>query len=238
VEAELMSEIYTTVQKVRDLVQTLANSINAALSGLSFLLGWIADKVRDGWNWFMTKLTEFWDWLTNILSNMGDGDALTRTADAWSNNIAAPVSKEVGIADLGTLLVDNNWQGKAADIYKGIVPLQKIALDKIKTNFTDGISLALSQLRTAIMTFKGAMIVALAALAAGIIGAIASSGTVIGLPAAPFIAAGAVAAASAAIYYGVTTLQSASASVNTQLRQKLADNAGYPGGKWPAGVLP
>jgi hypothetical protein len=237
VEAAIMSEIYTTLQRIRDLVEILANTVNAALSGLSWLLGWIADKVRDGWNWFMSKLTEFWDWLTNILGNMGDGDALTRTADAWSNDVAAPTSKEVGLADLGTLLVDNNWQGKAADTYKGIVPLQKTALDKIKTNFTDGISLALSQLRTAIATFKGAMIVALAALAAGIIGAIASSGTVFGLPAAPFIAAGAVAIASAAIYYGVTNLQSASASANSLMRQKLADNAGYPGGKWPAGVL-
>jgi hypothetical protein len=237
VEAELTNEIFMTVKRIQDLVQVLANTINAALSGLSFLLGWIADRVHDAWNWFMGKMSEFWDWLTNILTNMGDGDALTRTADAWSNDVAAPVSKEVGLADLGTLLVDDNWQGKAAGMYKSIVALQKLALDKIKTNFTDGISLSLGTLRSAIMAFKTSIVVALAALIAGLIGAIASSATVFGLPAAPFIAGGAVLVATAAIYYGVTTLQSASALANSTLRQKLADNSGYPGGNWPVGVL-
>jgi hypothetical protein len=236
-DAELTNEIFITVRRIQDMVQTLANTINATLSGLSFLLGWIADRVRDAWNWFMGKIGEFWDWLRNILGNMGDGDAVTRTADAWSNDIAAPVSKEVGLADLGVLLVDNNWTGKAADVYKGVVPPQKAALDAVKRNFADGVSLALSQLRTAITTFKGAMIVALAALVAGVIGAIGSADTIIGLPAAPVIAAGAVAVAAAAIYYGVTNLTSASASANTQLRQKLADSSAYPGGKWPTGVL-
>jgi hypothetical protein len=237
VEAELMNEIFITVQKIRDLVQLLADTLNAALSGLSILLGWIADKVREGWNWFTAKMSEFWDWLYHILSNIGDGDAVTRTANAWSDTVAAPVSTEVGLADLGTLLVDNKWSGDAAEAYKGIVPLQKLALDKIKTGFTDGISLALSQLRTAITTFKGSMILALAAMAGGLVGAIATGDTIAGIPAVPFIAVGTVVVATAALYYGVTTLQSASASANSQLRQKLADNAGYPGGKWPTGVL-
>ncbi|PZS30618.1 MAG: hypothetical protein DLM58_13455 [Pseudonocardiales bacterium] len=236
-ESELVNEIFTTTRRIQDLVQTLANTIDSALSGLSFLLGWIADKVRDAWNYFMGKLSEFWSWLNHILSNMGDADAVTRAANGWSDQVAGPVTKEVGNADAGLLLVDDKWDGDAADLYKQIIPLQKTALDKIKTGFTDGISLALSQLRTAITTFKGALIVALAALAAGIIGAIFSADTIFGIPAVPFIAAGAVAICSAAIYYGVTTLQSANASANTQLRQKLNDSTGYPGGKWPTGVL-
>ncbi len=74
---------------------------------------------------------------------------------------------------------------------------------------------------------------ALAALVIGIIGALASSATIFGLPAAPFIAAGAGLTASAAMITGAEILKSVCASANTTLRQKLNDDSGFHEGHWP-----
>lgn len=137
-------------------------------------------------------------------------------------------------------MVDDTWVGDAAEQYRQIIPLQKIALDKIKagqSGFTDGIALVMSQFRTAIFVFLASLIVALGALAAGIIVAIATADTVFGLPAGPFIAAAIVVVALTSCWIGAQNLKSAAASANTQLRTKLNDNTGYPNGKWPPGVL-
>lgn len=117
------------------------------------------------------------------------------------------------------------------------VPPQKTALTAIKTTFVDGIALVLSQLRTAIYTFWGILIAAVAGLVGGLIFAIATSDTIVGIAAGPFIAAAAVVAFLAAAYAGSLTLKSAAASANTQLRAKLDDSTAFPGGTWPSGVL-
>jgi hypothetical protein len=84
-----------------------------------------------------------------------------------------------------------------------------------------------------IIAFWGGLTVALGALMAGIIGAVASSATVFGLPAAPFIAAGAALAAVGAFYSGGLILESVCSGANSTLRQKLNDNTGYRNGHWP-----
>lgn len=233
----LINEIFETIQKIREKIQQVQDVINSTLSILPFFLGWIADRVRDGWNMFMGQMDKISDWLTKITSNLGSPDAVTSTANGWSNNVGGPVSQEVTNADLGLLMVDNNWEGSAADIYRGIVPLQKAALDKIKTNFTDGISLALSQFRTAITVYWGALIGALVALVGGIVGALVAGETIIGLPAAPVILVGAALAMLTALWAGSEILKSGAAAANSQLRQKLNDNAAFPNGTWPTGVL-
>jgi hypothetical protein len=235
--AELLAEINETVQRIDDKVQELQNSINSGLDKIPWGLGWIADRVREGWDWFVGKMNEFWDWLNNILSHMGDPDAISAAADAWSNDVGGPVSAEVGDAEAGSLLVDDNWTGDAAEQYKQRLTLQKTALDKIKSSFTDGISTALKDLRLAIWTFWAALVAALAALVVGIIGAVTSSATIFGLPAAPFIAAGAVGVCLAALWGGSSILKTQAANANTVLLQKLNDNAGFPDGHWPAATV-
>lgn len=233
----LITEIFVTIDKIRQKLQEVLDVINSTLSKLPFFLGWIADRVRDGWNMFMGQMEKIWDWLTKITSNLGSADAVTHTADAWGNNIGGPVSQEVTNADLGLLMVDDNWAGSAANKYRQIVPLQKAALDKIKTNFTDGISTALSNFRTAITVYWGALIAALVAMVGGIVGALIAGETIIGLPAAPVILVGAAIAMLTALWAGSEILKSGASAANTVLRQKLNDSAAFPSGAWPTGVL-
>ena len=103
----------------------------------------------------------------------------------------------------------------------------------MKSALTDGIATALDSVARGILAFWGGLITALAALVVGIIGALASTATIVGLPAGPFIAAGAALVACGAIIVGAETLKATASSANTMLRQKLADNSGFHDGHWP-----
>jgi hypothetical protein len=147
------------------------------------------------------------------------------------------VSAEVGNADLGSLKVDDNWQGSAANQYRQTVPLQKTALTNIKTQFTDGISTVLKDVATAIRTFWTVMVSALAVLIGGFVTAIAACVGIITAPAAPFAALIAVGVFGAAFWGAGELLKAQCSSANSVLNQKLAENTGYPAGAWPKATV-
>jgi hypothetical protein len=229
-ESALIAKINDVVGRIQSKTTELQNSIN---SKIQWLPGFLQDKVISGWNKFTGFLQDCWDGLVEIFTNMGSPSTLWSTADSWSNSIGGPVSGEVQSAEAGSLEVDDNWDGTAADKYRQNLPMQKTALEKMKSTFSDGISSALSDVAKGIIAFWGALIVALGALVAGIIGAIASSATVFGLPAAPFIAAAAALVAVGAFYSGGLILKSICSSANSTLRQKINDNTGYRDEHWP-----
>jgi hypothetical protein len=208
----------------------LQNTIN---DKLHWLPGFLQDKVVAGWNKFCGFMKRVWDALNEIISNMGSPSALWSTADAWSDWVGSPVSGQVQSADAGLLSVDDNWDGDAADAYRQTLPLQKSALEKVKSTLTDGIATALSDVAKGVLVFWTGLVTALAALVVGIIGALASSATIVGLPAGPFIAAGAALVAVGAIFTGGEILKSVCSSANSTLRQKLAENSGFHEGHWP-----
>jgi hypothetical protein len=229
-ESELVGKLLEIVDRVNAKTAELQNAVN---DKLGWLPGFLHDKVVGGWSRFCDLMREIWDFWYEVCTNMGSPSKLWATADAWSDTVGAPVSAQVQSADPGLLTVDDNWDGDAANAYRQTLPLQKAALDKVKTTLTDGISGALSDVAKGIIAFWASLAVALAALAGGIIGAIASAATVFGLPAAPFIAAGAALAAAAALIGGGMILKSVCSAASTALRQKLDDNAGFHEGHWP-----
>jgi uncharacterized protein YukE len=229
-EAALLDQINSVVGRIDSKTTELQNSINGKLH---WLPGGLQDKVVSGWNSFCGFMRRIWDNLNEILSNMGSPSALWSAADAWSDWVGGPVSGQVQSAEAGLLTVDDNWDGDAADAYRQTLPLQKAALDKIKSTLTDGISTALNEVAKGILKFWAGLVTALIALVVGIVSAIASSATIFGLPAAPFIAAGAGLVAAGAMITGAELLKGDCASANTVLRQKINDNGGFHRGHWP-----
>jgi hypothetical protein len=229
-ESELVDKLLQIVDRINAKTTDLQNAIN---DKLGWLPGFLQDKVVAGWNSFCDFMRKVWDFWYEVCTNMGSPSRLWSTADAWSDTVGAPVSAQVQSADAGLLTVDTNWDGDAAEAYRQTLPLQKAALDKVKTTLTDGVSGALSDVAKGIIAFWACLAVALAALVGGIIGAIASAATIFGLPAAPFIAAGAALAADAAVIGGGMILKSVCSAASTTLRQKLDDNAGFHEGHWP-----
>ncbi|XVV13691.1 hypothetical protein ACQP2X_04870 [Actinoplanes sp. CA-131856] len=229
-EADLLDKINSTLEKIQTKTTELQNAIN---SKIGWLPGFLQDKVVAGWNKFTGFMQRVWTNLNEVLSNMGSPSALADTAEAWSDLVGGPVSAQVQTAEAGLLSADDKWDGDAADAYRQTLPLQKAALDKVKSSLTDGIASALSTVSTGILAFWLGLVAALVALAVGIVGALGSTATIVGLPAAPIIAAGAALAASASLIGGAETLKALCASANATLRQKLADNAGFHEGHWP-----
>ena len=229
-EAALIDQINSVVARINAKTAELQNGIDGKLK---WLPGPLQDRVVSGWNEFVGFLKECWNALAEIVTNLGSPSTLWATADAWSDRVGRPVSGQVQVAEAGSLTVDDNWNGAAADAYRQNLPRQKVALEKMKSTLCDGISTALSDLANGICIFLGALVVALLALVGGIVGALLSSATIFGLPAAPFIAAGAALVAVGAFLSAGLHLRSTAATVNSALRQRLADDSGYLGGHWP-----
>lgn len=231
-EAQLLQKIHDMLDKVQRKTVELINTINKTLQKLPLGIG--AKPIIAATNKFLDVMNRIFAAIGEILGNMGSPSALWGTADAWSNNVGGPVSGLASESDLNYVLADDSWTGDAADAYKNNLPQQKNALAAVKTSLTDAISSALTEMAKAIVVFWGAIAVGLAALVAGIIGAISSSATVVGLPAAPFIAAGAALAFVAAFAAGGMNLRATASDQNTKLRQKINDRANFRGdGHWP-----
>lgn len=229
-EAELVNRILQIVDRIDVKTVELQGSVNGKLH----LLPWgLQDKVVAGWNAFCDAIKGWWDFWYEVATHMGSPSKLGETADLWSDLVGGPVSAQVLSADAGLLAVDDNWDGDAAEAYRETLPLQKVALEKVKGVLTDGISSALTSVASGIIVFWGALIAALAALVAGLIGALSSAATIFGLPAAPFIAAAAAVVACAAVIGGGMNLESVCSSASNTLRQKLDDNSGFHLGHWP-----
>ncbi|SDB83494.1 hypothetical protein SAMN05216410_0317 [Sanguibacter gelidistatuariae] len=234
---DVVEQIRELIVKVENKIKELQNAVNSVLGRIPGWASWVADKIHSAWDTMCAQVDKFWATVTSFSLNMGEPWTLSSTASSWSDNVGGPVSAEVQVAEAGNLATDDAWSGTAADQYRQRISLHKSALDKIKSTLTDGISGVLDTIQKGIWTFWGSLVVALAALVTGIIGAIASTATIFGAPAGPFIAGGAVLVCAAAITGGTLILKSSCQSAKTTLEQKVNDNAAFLDGHWPAGAL-
>lgn len=233
-EADLIARLVA----VLDRVSAKSLDLQTALTGKIHLLpAGLRDAVTAAWNDFCQTMRKMWDFWYDVVTHLGSPTRVSTVAREWSELVGGPVSTQVQSADAGLLTVDTTWDGTAAEAYRQILPLQKAALDKVKASLTDGISTALMSVVQAMVVFWGCLIAALAALVAGLIGAISSAATILGLPASPLIAAAAAGTACIAIIAGGANLESACTSASVTLRQRLDDQAAFHNGQWPPATL-
>jgi hypothetical protein len=228
------SQISSLVTKLDGKTVEFQNTVNDTLSDISWLIpdSWI-QWIKDRWNDFCDWMAKVWKQLTEIVENMGAPWDLSSTANAWSDKIGGPVSGKAQVATAGELSVDDNWDGDAATQYKQKMPLQATALDKVRSTLSEGVNNAMSTAQLGIWVFWVALVAALVTLIAGIIGAMASSATVLGLPPGVAIAIAAVIVFLAAIAGGIVTLRATLSNANSTIRRALSDNSGFENGHWP-----
>ena len=235
---ELVQQINELIGKIRTKLDELLGVVNDFLGWVPWGLGWLADKIKDAWDWLCEKFEEFWDGLTLITTNMGDRGALSDTGSSWSTSVASPVSAKKDTVDATAILrADDTWEGTAADAYAGKAKLHQTALERVVTTYVTGITSALDTVRAGLVKFYMGLITALGALVVGIIGALASSATIFGIPAGIFIAAGAALVAIGAFYTGGELLKSDCSTAKNALEQKMNDNNGFPDAAWPSGAV-
>src|SRR6478735_6426969 len=229
---DLVQQINELIEKIKGKLDDLLGKVNDFLSWVPWGLGWLADKIKDAWNWLCEKFQEFWDGVTKITTNMGDRDALSATATTWSTSVGGPVSAQKDAVDASAVLkADDTWQGDAAVAYAGKAKQHQTALEKVVTTYVTAMSSALDTVRAGLVKFYMGLITALGALVAGIIAALASSATIFG------IAAGAALIAVGAFFTGGELLKSDCTAANNSLTQKMNDNNGFPHESWPSGAV-
>ncbi|NJC68557.1 hypothetical protein HC031_02285 [Planosporangium thailandense] len=229
-EAELLQRLTDLLDTVRRKTTELVDTVDRTLRALPAA---VAAPILAATRRLVDLVRQAYDALTEILGSMGSPSTLWRHAAAWSDNVGGPVSGLASDADLDRVQADDSWTGEAADAYRNALGPQKAALAAVKATLADGIATALSETAKAIVVFWGLLVAGLAALVTGIIGAIASSATIVGLPAGPFVAAGAAAAFLACFFAGGMNLRSAAADQNVRLRQRLDDDTSFRDGHWP-----
>ncbi|MBD3781169.1 MAG: hypothetical protein IE923_18150 [Micrococcales bacterium] len=214
---EVVAEITELLERLDRKVAELAAAVSSALRGVPDLLTWVVERVEDGWDEFMRRFREVMLWIGDKLLYAGDPGELTETRDAWHAEVAAVTSALAERLDAGDLRTDDAWDGAAAEQYRQKVPEQQAAIRAIRDEFTAGITAALDQVRDGIVVFWCGAGAALAALVAGIIGAITATGTIVGLPTAPVLAAAAVLTALASLGGTLAVLTSQASSAESTL---------------------
>ncbi|MFI5931789.1 hypothetical protein [Actinoplanes sp. NPDC051494] len=232
-EADLVARILSAVDRINAKAAELQEAVTARTHLLPTAL---RDAVVAGWNDFCARLTAIGDVWYDLVTHLGSPTALIATADRWSDLVGAPVSGKVQAADAGLLDVDDHWDGAAADAYRQTLPVQRSALENVTKVLVDGITMALADVAKGIYLFWGILVGALLTFVVGLITALASASTVFGLPAAPFIAAGAAGLASGMVVGAGLNLEATCAAASTALRRSLADNTGFSDGHWPPAV--
>ena len=157
------------VQKINDLIESIKGKLDDLLGTVNDFrrwvpwgLGWLADKIKDAWNWLCGKFEEFWTALTDITSHMGDRGALSSTAGTWSSSVGGPVSAQKDAVDASAVLkADDTWVGDAAGAYAGKAKLHQVALEKVVTTYVTAMSSALDTVRAGLVKFYMGLITAL-----------------------------------------------------------------------------
>lgn len=178
-------EVIEVLEKIEAAVEELQRVINSTLALVPDVMGWIVDRVKEGWDALMAKLAEFWAWFVDKLSYVGDPLALKAASSSWKTDIAGTTGNLARDIDDSDILVDDNWKGRAAEQYRQSIPPQREALDSIKADFAMKISDALGNLHAAILGFWVATVTAIFVIIGGFITATGAAVTVFGLPLAP-----------------------------------------------------
>lgn len=234
---DVMEEIRQLAAELQREIDKFVDTVNDTLRRIPDWAGWVRDRLMAAWGDFTDKVAELWQKFDEEMFHPGYPGELSATANQWNTDVGGPVSSQVGTVQAGQLAVDDHWQGSAADKYRQHLSPQASAMDKIKTSLTAGITSALDKMQGAITVFWWAFAGALAALIVGIIGAAASAATVFGLPASPFIGAGACSVFITAIFAAGEHKAREARSANTILIDKMNDLGAFPGGSWPRATL-
>lgn len=228
----------TALERINELITKIQTKCNELVDACNRIIdkapGFIGSKIRNGMDKFIDRMEKFWNDCAQIFGNMGSPSALSDCADSWSESVAGPMSGLAGNVELAVIRADDSWSGSAFDAYKNVLPQQGNALKALKTTLVDGISTAMSEVTKGIMIFWAAIATGLAAFVVCIIGAIASTATIFGAPAGPFIALGGALVLVGAVFAGGYNLKASCIDQNSKLKQKLNDNLAFDStGGWP-----
>lgn len=213
-------------KEVERKIREFFDKANETLSWVPGPLTHLIQPIIEGLQKIDQKLRELWDKLDRFLiSEHGEPGTLKNAGEAWVSKIGNPTYDVAGDIALPKLRTNLEWDGRAAEAYKAIVPAQADGLKGIKS-LAEQLRNSLTKLADAIENFWTSVLLALGAFIVSIgLAAIEAAG-IITLPGAiPTILAGA-GAALALITVAVTQTMSMVDTIEgeqTAITQKIHD---------------
>lgn len=179
-----------------------------------------------------------WDRLIQLTYKMlyfpGSPTKLRELAERWHTKVGGPVSGISANADPSQTTIQRYWEGLAVEAYLVTLPPQKSAIEKLKTDFNDPATKAMTEMATAIRNFWLAVLAIVAALLAELAVALVT------LRAGPIGIAVAAAAAVALFVPAITALvvthnalEGAAHDQQEALLRHLQNDTDLPNGRWP-----
>lgn len=207
-------------------IQEFFNKANDILGWVPEPFSHLIEPIERGLQNINQKMQEFWDKVKRFLvTERGEPDALKHVGDQWMNLVGNPLQDIAGDIALPKLRTHLEWEGKAAESYKTIVPPQGEGLKGVKS-LTEQLRGSLTKLGDAIESFWTAILLALGAFVVAITAAIVEAAGIVTLPAAiPTLLAG-VGAALALITTTIMQTMSMVDTINaeqTAINQKIRD---------------
>ncbi|MGH3947833.1 MAG: hypothetical protein ACRDSE_01725 [Pseudonocardiaceae bacterium] len=200
----VIDEAVETADEIERKIQEFFDKVNDVISWVPWPFDDLIEPIEQGMAQLREKMQEFWDRLTDFLTNRGDPDKLKQFADEWRESIGNRIGEIAGDIKLTQMRSNIEWEGRAAEAYKTIVPPQSEGLEGIKSLAVQ-INTSLKSLANGIEDFWTAILIAfgtfVVAIAAAIIGAV----TVVGIPAAIVAVLVAVGACVALIATAITS---------------------------------
>ncbi|WP_326558274.1 hypothetical protein [Micromonospora sp. NBC_01796] len=227
---ELIEEFETALKRVQQKTEEIVDNVNRVLSKVP---GFVGDGIRESTERFVSLINKIYAELNRYMLKPGWPPTLLRVGNAWADDVGSPVSALAGAADPDKSAILDEWKGPAADAYKRMLGAQLKAITSIKKDFTDAIHGALTATAAAIVVWWGSILVAITALVGGLIGAAASTASVFGAPAGPFIAIAACLVFLTALTAGTGTLYGVTAVQEGNLRDRINEWLAFDGHRWP-----
>jgi hypothetical protein len=190
---EVGDEIYRmTQEKLREankLLEEFAAVLAAAANAVAAVVG----------DWIRVKIEEFNQWQARTLVEIGklaidlggNPSAIRKIGDDWTQQVGAVASAQAQELGREQLPSFGRWKGNAADVYYIGVGIGQIKALEAVRGATNEINESMKAIAAAVTSFWTSVGIAVATLIGGIVGALAASGTIVGIPAGIVIAVGA-----------------------------------------------
>ncbi|KGI80947.1 hypothetical protein IL38_14385 [Actinopolyspora erythraea] len=222
----MAAQVDDKVDEIEVKIQEFFAKANDILSWVPDSFSHLIDPIKKGLRDISQKMQEFWkDVKRFLVTERGDPDALKRAGEQWMNQVGNPVHDTAGDIALPELRTYLEWDGRAAEAYKALVPAQAEGLKGIK-GLAEQLRRSLTNLGNAIESFWTAVLIALGAFVVAIVAAIVEACGIVTLPAAIPTLLGAVGAVIGLIATAVSSTMSVVDTINTEqtaINQKIRD---------------
>ncbi|MEJ2862435.1 hypothetical protein [Actinomycetospora flava] len=202
----------------------------ASVAGPVLVSPALVEAVREGVRRVQEAHRQAVEEMQELIARAGDPGQLRHTADGWSG-IGAALGVTAGEVGLDRMQANLEWQGRAAEAYKALVPAQAGFVGTVREH-CDAVATSLHTYADQLDSFWTAIKAAAVVMAAGLVTAMVTAATAVGIPAACVAILTAITAGATMVVTAVVQVEQLSTRIATEQRgmeEAMFDTeAGWP----------